>query len=51
MSDKDFPLYKDSSKSIGERVKDLIGRMTLDEKVSQLLNNSWAIERLYHGSH
>ncbi len=46
MSDKGVPLYKDSSKPIYERVKDLVSRMTLEEKVSQLLNDSWAIERL-----
>ncbi|UCC17077.1 MAG: glycoside hydrolase family 3 C-terminal domain-containing protein [Dehalococcoidales bacterium] len=29
-------LYKDTSKSIPERVKDLISRMTLDEKIAQI---------------
>ena len=29
-------IYKDSTKSITERVKDLISRMTLDEKISQI---------------
>jgi len=30
------PLYKDSSKSIEERVNDLLGQMTLDEKIKML---------------
>ena len=29
-------IYKDPTASIDERVSDLIGRMTLDEKVAQL---------------
>ncbi|MCS7005274.1 MAG: hypothetical protein NZM38_08110 [Cytophagales bacterium] len=31
------PLYKDSSQPIEKRVQDLISRMTLEEKVAQLL--------------
>jgi beta-glucosidase len=31
---------------VDERVDDLIGRMTLDEKISQMMNNAPAIERL-----
>ncbi len=38
--------YKNPELSIEERVDDLIGRMTLDEKVSQMLNAAPAIERL-----
>lgn len=30
------PIYKDPAKSAGERVKDLIGRMNLEEKILQL---------------
>src|SRR5215831_11999321 len=40
------PVYLDSSKPIAERVNDLIGRMTLEEKVTQLTNVSRAIARL-----
>jgi len=40
------PIYLDSSKSIEERVDDLIGRMTLEEKASQLVNQARAIPRL-----
>src|SRR6185295_1926109 len=32
--------------SIEERVNDLVGRMTLDEKIGQMMNASPAIERL-----
>ena len=38
--------YLDSSLSFEERVDDLVGRMTLEEKVSQMLNGAPAIERL-----
>jgi beta-glucosidase len=38
--------YKNLDLSIEERVKDLISRMTLEEKVSQMLHSSPAIERL-----
>jgi beta-glucosidase len=30
------PIYMDSSKSIGQRVDDLLGRMTLEEKIGQM---------------
>jgi beta-glucosidase len=33
----DKPLYKDASQSVDARVEDLLGRMTLEEKVSQLV--------------
>jgi beta-glucosidase len=41
-----MPKYRDESLSIKERVDDLVGRMTLEEKVSQMLHYSPAIERL-----
>ncbi|NQT20796.1 MAG: glycoside hydrolase family 3 C-terminal domain-containing protein [Planctomycetes bacterium] len=40
------PAYKDTSLPVEERVQDLISRMTLGEKVSQMINSSPAIERL-----
>lgn len=40
------PIWKNSSRQIDERVNDLISRMTLEEKCSQMLYNSPAIERL-----
>jgi len=40
------PVYLDSSKPIPVRVDDLISRMTLEEKASQLTNFSRAIPRL-----
>ncbi len=38
--------YKDSSLPIAERVDDLIGKMTLQEKVLQMVYDAPAIERL-----
>ena len=40
------PLYKVPSAPFDKRVDDLIARMALEEKVSQLMNDSPAIERL-----
>lgn len=40
------PAYLDPSKPIDVRVDDLIGRMTLEEKASQLVNQARAIPRL-----
>src|SRR6266567_289863 len=39
-------VYLDASKPIAARVDDLIGRMTLEEKASQLVNQARAIPRL-----
>lgn len=47
MSDANkIPPYKDSSVPLENRVKDLIGRMTLDEKISHLSSNMPGVERL-----
>jgi beta-glucosidase len=40
------PLYRQPSAPIDQRVADLIGRMTLDEKVAQMQNAAPAIPRL-----
>jgi beta-glucosidase len=40
------PLYKDPAAPLEKRVDDLLSRMTLEEKISQLMNDSPAIERL-----
>src|SRR5579871_5536279 len=40
------PVYKDPASPTQKRVADLISRMTLEEKVSQLMNDSAAIDRL-----
>jgi beta-glucosidase len=40
------PLYKDPVQPIEKRVDDLVGRMTLEEKASQLVNHTRAIPRL-----
>jgi len=42
----DKPKYLDESLSFEERAKDLVSRMTLEEKVMQMLFNAPAIERL-----
>ena len=39
-------VYLDPSYSFEERAKDLVSRMTTEEKVSQMLHTSPAIERL-----
>jgi beta-glucosidase len=38
--------YMDPSLTVEERVEDLVGRMTLEEKVGQMMNDAPAIERL-----
>jgi beta-glucosidase len=40
------PVYKDPTRPIEERVDDLISRMTLEEKISQMVHGAPAIERL-----
>jgi beta-glucosidase len=40
------PTYLDLNRSFEERAADLVGRMTLEEKISQLGNNAAAIPRL-----
>jgi beta-glucosidase len=40
------PAYRDTSRSFEDRAADLVSRMTLEEKVSQLQNNAAAIPRL-----
>ena len=40
------PAYQDPSRSVEERVADLISRMTLAEKISQMVHTAPAIERL-----
>lgn len=45
MSNKNLP-FMDSSLSFEDRVDDLVSRMTIEEKASQLLHESKAVERL-----
>ena len=40
------PLYKDPKAPMEKRADDLLSRMTLEEKISQLMNDSVAIPRL-----
>lgn len=40
------PVYMDSSQPVAKRVDDLVGKMTLEEKVSQMQNHAAAIPRL-----
>lgn len=43
---KDKPVYQDTQKSFEMRAADLVSRMTLEEKVSQMQNDAPAIPRL-----
>lgn len=43
---KDMPIFKNPDKPLEERVSDLVSRMTIEEKVSQMLYYSYAIGRL-----
>ncbi len=43
---QDKPIYKDATQPLDTRVKDLVSRLTLEEKVSLLGYNSQAIQRL-----
>ena len=45
-TEKDTLPYLDTRLSVDERVEDLVGRLTLDEKISQMVNQSAAIDRL-----
>jgi beta-glucosidase len=44
--DQPVPAYQDPRKTVEDRVRDLLGRMTPSEKISQMLYDSPAIERL-----
>ncbi|MCX7682069.1 MAG: glycoside hydrolase family 3 C-terminal domain-containing protein [Anaerolineae bacterium] len=46
MLSESLPPYKDPGRSIEERVEDLVSRMTLEEKISQMVYDAPAIERL-----
>ncbi|MDI6856765.1 MAG: glycoside hydrolase family 3 N-terminal domain-containing protein [Dehalococcoidia bacterium] len=46
---KGLPAYKDARRPLAERVADLLGRMTLDEKVAQL-GAAWSTSLLEDGS-
>ncbi len=43
---QEAPVYMDSSLPVAQRVDDLVSRMTLEEKVSQMQNHAVAIPRL-----
>ena len=43
---KDQPAYKNTNLSVDERVNDLVSRMTLEEKISQMSHLAPGIERL-----
>jgi len=39
-------IWKDPNQDLDDRIADLISKMTLEEKVSQMVNNSAPIDRL-----
>ncbi len=45
-SELETPAYRDYARPLNERVEDLLARMTLDEKISQMRHNAAAIPRL-----
>lgn len=45
-SDNGQPVYLNPAKSFDERANDLVARMTLEEKIGQMMNNAPAIPRL-----
>jgi beta-glucosidase len=45
-SDRNTPAYLDHTQPLGDRVSDLLARMTLDEKISQMQHGAAAIARL-----
>src|SRR3712207_2214547 len=45
-SAKDAPVYLNPSMSVERRAEELVSRMTLEEKVAQMMNKAPAIERL-----
>ncbi|HYG79678.1 MAG TPA: glycoside hydrolase family 3 C-terminal domain-containing protein [Pyrinomonadaceae bacterium] len=45
-SRSELPPYKNPALPVERRVEDLVSRMTLEEKISQMMNNAPAIERL-----
>ncbi len=46
MEHHEIPLYLDTTKSFEERAEDLVSRMTLEEKISQMAHFTPRIERL-----
>ena len=43
---QETPVYLDHTRPLGDRVRDLLARMTLDEKISQMQHDAAAIPRL-----
>ncbi len=46
MSEHESPVYLDPDRPMDERVRDLVARMALEEKISQMVHAAAAIERL-----
>jgi beta-glucosidase len=49
VSGKSTPLYRDATAPVDKRVKDLLGRMTIEDKMAQLMQGtlselSWGLD-------
>lgn len=42
----EIPAYKNGESGFKERARDLVSRMTLEEKISQMMHSAIGIERL-----
>lgn len=40
---EDYKLYKDPNKPLNQRIRDLLGRMTLEEKIGQMMQIERAV--------
>lgn len=43
IADAEYKLYKDTKKPMNRRIKDLLGRMSLEEKIGQMMQIERAV--------